>query len=243
MVLDEAPRHGERVAPAADPVLGVLPVALGRVGNPREGAGVRGQLAADRGVDARSTLQPTMGERSSAEDVKQLGYGAGEILRGEGILAITKALLQSGVSYIGGYPGAPVSYLIDVLADANEPLLKPLGIYFEQSGSEAAAAALLGASINYPMRGAVTWKSVVGTNVASDALSHVASAGVIGGSGIVIGEGYGEGASILQERTPSAGLQASIPLPHPPNSLQAFAHFVRESFGPSAAPNQPGFFP
>ena len=52
-----------------------------------------------------------------------------------------------------------------------------MGIYFEQSGSEAAAAALLGASINYPMRGAVTWKSVVGTNVASDALSHVASAG------------------------------------------------------------------
>src|SRR5437762_11798853 len=123
-----------------------------------------------------------MGERSFSEDVKQLGYGAGEVLRGEGILAITKALLQSGVSYVGGYPGAPVSYLIDVLADANEPLLRPLGIYFEQSGSEAAAAALLGASINYPMRGAVTWKSVVGTNVASDALSHVASAGVIGRS-------------------------------------------------------------
>ena len=94
-----------------------------------------------------------MSERSFAEDVKQLGYGAGEILHGEGILAITKALLQSGVSYVGGYPGAPVSHLIDVLADANEPLLKPMGIYFEQSGSEAAAAALLGASINYPMRG------------------------------------------------------------------------------------------
>ena len=123
-----------------------------------------------------------MGELSFVEDVKQLAYGEGEILRGEGILAITKALLQSGVSYVGGYPGAPVSYLIDVLADANEPVLRPLGVYFEQSGSEAAAAALLGASINYPVRGAVTWKSVVGTNVASDALSHVASAGVIGGS-------------------------------------------------------------
>ena len=59
-------------------------------------------------------------ERSFAEDVKQLGYGVGQTLRGEGILAITKALLQSGVSYVGGYPGAPVSYLIDVLADANE---------------------------------------------------------------------------------------------------------------------------
>ena len=183
-----------------------------------------------------------MGERSFAEDVKQLGYGEGEILRGEGILAITKALLQSGVSYVGGYPGAPVSYLIDVLADANEPLLKPLGVYFEQSGSEAAAAALLGASINYPMRGAVTWKSVVGTNVASDALSHVASAGVIGGSVIVIGEDYGEGASILQERTHSAALKSSIPLLDPRNSLQAFARFVEEGFGLSEACNEPVFF-
>jgi len=122
-----------------------------------------------------------------------------------------------------------------VLADANERLLKPLGIYFEQSGSEAAAAALLGASINYPARGAVTWKSVVGTNVASDALSHVASAGVIGGALIVIGEDYGEGASILQERTHSTALKSSIPLIDPRNSLPAFARFVEEAFGLSEA--------
>jgi indolepyruvate ferredoxin oxidoreductase alpha subunit len=183
-----------------------------------------------------------MGERSFAEDVKQLGYGDGQILRGEGILAITKALLQSGVSYVGGYPGAPISHLLDVMADANDSLLKPMGIYFELSGSEAAAAALLGASINYPMRGAVTWKSVVGTNVASDALSHVASAGVRGGSLIVIGEDYGEGSSILQERTHSAALKSSIPLLDPRNSLQSFARFVEEGFGLSEACNEPVFF-
>ncbi|HEY7364765.1 MAG TPA: indolepyruvate ferredoxin oxidoreductase subunit alpha [Methylomirabilota bacterium] len=183
-----------------------------------------------------------MAERTFAEDVKQLGYGAGQVLRGEGILAITKALLQSGVSYVGGYPGAPISHLLDVLADANETLLRPLGIYFEQSGSEAAAAALLGASINYPTRGAVTWKSVVGTNVASDALSHVASAGVIGGALIVIGEDYGEGASILQERTHSAALKSSIPLIDPRNSLPTFARFVEEAFGLSEACHEPVFF-
>jgi len=183
-----------------------------------------------------------MGELSFAEDVKQLAYGTGDVLRGEGILAITKALLQSGVSYVGGYPGAPVSYLIDVLADAYEPVLKPLGIYFEQSGSEAAAAALLGASINYPVRGAVTWKSVVGTNVASDALSHVASAGVLGGALIVIGEDYGEGASILQERTHSTALKSSVPLLDPRNSFESFARFVEEGFGLSEACNEPVFF-
>jgi indolepyruvate ferredoxin oxidoreductase, alpha subunit len=181
-------------------------------------------------------------ERSFAEDVKQLGYGAGQLLRGEGILAITKALLESGVSYVGGYPGAPVSHLIDVLADANEPLLRPLGVYFEQSGSEAAAAALLGASINYPMRGAVTWKSVVGTNVASDALSHVASAGVLGGALIVIGEDYGEGASILQERTHSAALKSSVPLLDPRTTLPSFQRFVQEGFGLSEACHEPVFF-
>src|SRR6266508_6633817 len=165
-------------------------------------------------------------ERSFAAEVKQLALGEGQTLRGEGILAITKALLQSGVSYVGGYPGAPVSHLLDVLADANEPLLRPMGIYFEQSGSEAAAAALLGASINYPMRGAVTWKSVVGTNVASDALSHVASAGVIGGSVIVIGEDYGAGASVIQERTHAFALKSSLSLCDPRPSLQTLARMV-----------------
>ena len=181
-------------------------------------------------------------ERSFAEEVKQLALGEGQVLRGEGILAITKALLQAGVSYVGGYPGAPVSHLLDVLADANESLLKPMGVYLDASANEAAAAALLGASINYPMRGAETWKSVVGTNVASDALSHVASAGVIGGSLIVIGEDYGEGASILQERTHSAALKSSIPLLDPRNSLQSFARFVEEGFGLSEACNEPVFF-
>lgn len=43
--------------------------------------------------------------------------GAGETLHGEGILAIiTKALLQSGVAYVGGYQAAPVSHLLDVQA-------------------------------------------------------------------------------------------------------------------------------
>src|SRR6476660_2339203 len=115
-------------------------------------------------------------ERSFKKEVESLKLGDGDVFRGEGILAVTKALLQSGVSYVGGYQGAPVSHLIDVLGDARE-LLDELGIYFENSASEAGAAAMLGASINYPIRGACTWKSTVGTNVASDALSNLSSTG------------------------------------------------------------------
>lgn len=135
-------------------------------------------------------------ERSFKQQVKALKLGDGEIFQGEGILAVTKALLQSGVSYVGGYQGAPISHLMDVLADAQE-ILDEYGVHFQVNASEASAAAMLGASINYPLRGAVAWKSTVGTNVASDALSNLASAGVIGGALIIVGEDYGEGASIM----------------------------------------------
>jgi len=181
-------------------------------------------------------------ERSFAKEVQMLAYGNGQVMRGEGILAITKGLLQSGVSYVGGYPGAPVSHLMDVLADANESLLKPLGIYLDASASEAAAAAMLGASINYPIRGAAAWKSVVGTNVAADALSHLASAGVIGGALVIVGEDYGAGASILQERTHAFALKSSMPLLDPRNDLQTFARLVEEGFGLSEASSLPVFF-
>src|SRR5207247_198867 len=80
------------------------------------------------------------------------------------------------------------------------------------------------------------------TNVASDALSHVASAGVLGGALVVIGEDYGEGASILQERTHSAAPKSSVPLLDPRNTLQSFARFVEEGFGLSEACNEPVLF-
>src|SRR5437870_12635678 len=139
-------------------------------------------------------------ERSFKKEVELLKLGAGQTFHGEGILAVTKALLQSGVSYVGGYQGAPVSHVMDVLNDARG-IMDELGIHIETNASEAGAAAMLGASINYPLRGAVAWKSTVGTNVASDALSNLASPGVIGGAMIIIGEDYGEGASVIQERS------------------------------------------
>ncbi len=168
-------------------------------------------------------------ERSFAKEVKQLRLGQGETFHGEGILAVTKALLQSGVSYVGGYQGAPISHLMDVLVDA-EDLLSELGVHLETSTSEAAAAAMLGASINYPLRGAVTWKSTVGTNVASDALSNLASAGVMGGAMIVLGEDYGEGSSILQERTHAFATKSQIWLLDPRPDLETIVHMVEQGF-------------
>ena len=126
-------------------------------------------------------------EISFAKQIQQLKLGEGDVFHGEGILAITKALLQSGVSYIGGYQGAPVSHLLDVMVQARE-LVGELGVQVEACSNEASAAAMLGASIHYPVRGAVTWKSIVGTNVAADALANLSSPGVTGGVLMVIGE-------------------------------------------------------
>lgn len=179
-----------------------------------------------------------MAERSFAKEVEDLRIGDGETFHGEGILAVTKALLQSGVSYVGGYQGAPISHLMDVLSDA-QGILSELDVHFETSASEAAAAAMLAASVNYPLRGAVTWKSTVGTNVASDALASVASSGVTGGCLVIIGEDYGEGSSIMQERSHPFAMKSQIWLLDPRPNLTSIVNAVETGFQLSEASNTP----
>ncbi len=177
-------------------------------------------------------------ERSFHQEIQALRLGDGEVFHGEGILAVTKALLQAGVSYVGGYQGAPVSHLLDVMVQARDDMAA-LGVHVEANTNEAAAAAMLGASIMYPVRGAVTWKSIVGTNVASDALSNLASPGVIGGALIVVGEDYGEGASVIQERTHAVALKSTLWLMDPRPSLPTIVRCVEQAFELSEASNTP----
>jgi indolepyruvate ferredoxin oxidoreductase alpha subunit len=179
-----------------------------------------------------------MAERSFVEEVKKLRLGAGEIFSGEGILAVTKALLESGVAYVAGYQGAPISHLMDVLADAQD-ILSDHGIRFENSASEATAAASLAASVNYPLRGAVTFKATVGTNVASDALANLASGGVTGGALIIVGEDYGEGSSIMQERSHAFAMKSQIWLLDPRPNLPCIVQAVKDGFDLSEASHTP----
>lgn len=179
-----------------------------------------------------------MAERSFLAEVEKLNLGAGEEFHGEGILAVTKALLQSGVSYVAGYQGAPISHLMDVLTDAND-ILSELGVHFEHSASEATATATLAASVNYPLRGAVTFKSTVGTNVASDALANLASGGVIGGAMLIVGEDYGEGSSIMQERSHAFAMKSQVWLLDPRPNLPSIVNAVEKGFELSEASNTP----
>ena len=179
-----------------------------------------------------------MAERSFEKEVQMLKLGEGDEFTGEGILAITKALLESGVGYVGGYQGAPISHLMDVLADAEE-ILSDLDVRFEANASEAAAAAMLSASVHYPIRGAVTFKGSVGVNVASDALANLASAGVTGGALIIIGEDYGEGSSIMQERSYAFAMKSQIWMIEPRPNLQSIVKAVEQGFLLSEATNTP----
>src|SRR5256886_16340287 len=127
---------------------------------------------------------------------------------------------------------------MDVLNDARE-LPDELGVPAETNGNEAGAAAMLGASINYPMRGAVAFKSTVGTNVASDALSNLASAGVKGGTLLVLGEDYGEGSSIIQERSHAFAMKSQIWLLDPRPNLPKIVEMVEKGFELSEASSTP----
>jgi indolepyruvate ferredoxin oxidoreductase alpha subunit len=179
-----------------------------------------------------------MAERSFKAEVEHLRKGEGDTFTGEGILAITKALLENGVGYVGGYQGAPISHLMDVLADAEE-LMGELGVRFEANASEAAAAAMLAASVHYPIRGAVTFKGPVGVNVASDALANLCSSGVTGGALIIVGEDYGEGSSIMQERSHGFAMKSQFWMLDPRPNLPSIVKAVKDGFELSEASNTP----
>jgi indolepyruvate ferredoxin oxidoreductase alpha subunit len=98
---------------------------------------------------------------------------------------------------------------------------------------------MLAASVNYPIRGAVTWKSIVGTNVASDALANLASVGVLGGALIVVGEDYGEGSSVVQERTHAFAMKSSLCLVDPRPELAHVVDLVEHAFAMSEASSTP----
>src|SRR3989304_6547 len=146
-------------------------------------------------------------EVSFHEEIKSLRLGDGDTFRGEGILAVTKALLQSGVSYVGGYQGAPVSHLLDVMVQARD-YLDELGVHVEACPNEAAAPA---------------------------ALSSRPTAGGLGGALIVVGEDYGEGASIALERTHAMALKSSMWLLDPRPNLPTIVRMVEKAFALSAA--------
>ena len=98
---------------------------------------------------------------------------------------------------------------------------------------------MLSASVHYPIRGAVTFKGSVGVNVASDALANLSSSGVTGGALIIVGEDYGEGSSIMQERSHAFAMKSQFWLLDPRPNLPSIVKAVENGFDLSEATNSP----
>ncbi|MDP1952824.1 MAG: thiamine pyrophosphate-dependent enzyme, partial [Betaproteobacteria bacterium] len=67
-------------------------------------------------------------------------------------------------------------------------------------------------------------------NVASDALANLASGGVTGGALIIVGEDYGEGSSIMQERSHAFAMKSQIWLLDPRPNLPCIVQAVKTGF-------------
>jgi indolepyruvate ferredoxin oxidoreductase alpha subunit len=168
-----------------------------------------------------------MAHSYASEQIAELEGKHCDTLYGDGALVVLKALLESGISYIGGYPGSPVANVMDAAADAYETVLKKYGIFFETSSNEMAAAALLTTSVYGPVRGAVTWK-VLGNGVGQDVVDHVSQIGVQDGAMIVVGEDYGGSSTSVLQRTLAWGVKSGIIVIDSRGDSQVLHRMVKE---------------
>ena len=151
---------------------------------------------------------------------------------------MAKALFQSGIAYVGGYQGSPAANLLDTMAAA-EGVREELGVQFVAHPNEASAAAMLGASINFPLRGAAIYKATAGSAVATDALANLASTGVTGGVVILIGGDYGEKGNTAQERTIAAAMKSTMWLCEPRPEIANMVRIIEHSFNLSEVSHAP----
>lgn len=175
-----------------------------------------------------------MSHAFNSSEIDQLEHTSGQTLYGDGALVVLKGLLEAGISYFGGYPGAPTANLIDAAADAYEPVLKKYGVYVESSANEMSAAAMCTASVFAPVRGAVTWK-VLGNGVSTDVVDHVSQIGPLGGCVLVVGEDYGVSSTTVAQRTLPWAMKSGIIVVDPRADQQLLLRMTRESFELSEA--------
>ena len=104
-----------------------------------------------------------------------------EIMRLNGIECVARGALESGVKVVAGYPGGPVTGVIESLTKA-----KGEGVHVEWSSNEKDAVACAFGAAVIGARSLVAIKHV-GLNVASDAIMMAVFTGVKGGLVIVVG--------------------------------------------------------
>jgi len=127
---------------------------------------------------------------------------------------------------------------MDVLNDARD-IMDELGIHIETNASEAGAAAMLGASINYPC--AAPWRGSPRSAPTSPPTRFPTSlrSALRGGALIVIGEDYGEAPRSSRSAATLSRWKSQIWLLDPRPNLPTIVRMVEKGFELSEASNTP----
>ncbi len=149
-----------------------------------------------------------MAERSFKAEVEDLRLGEGETFTGEGILAITKALLENGVGYVGGLSGsthlAPHGRSRRCRGPAGRTRRALRGE--RQRGRRRRHARGVR---HYPIRGPSPSRAR-SASTSPPTRWRTCASGVNGGALVIVGEDYGEGSSIMQERTHAFAMKSQF---------------------------------
>lgn len=146
--------------------------------------------------------------------------------------AIAMAAIDSGVSFVSGYPGTPSTEILETIIKAN---IK--NVYSEWSVNEKVAFEFAaGASIS-GYRSLVTMKQV-GLNVCSDAVMNLSYIGTKGGLVIVVADDPGPMSSQTEQDTRNFAYFSKLPL-FDPSSVQEAYSMTKEAFKVSEYFNTP----
>ena len=130
--------------------------------------------------------------------------------------AITRGILEAGISVVTTYPGTPASEIGDSISE----IAAETGLYMEYSTNEIVAVEVAAGAANCGLR-ALTAMKHVGLNVASDAVMTFAYAGVRGGYVIVIADDPECHSSQNEQDNRFYALLSNLPCLEPSNSQEA----------------------
>ena len=138
-----------------------------------------------------------------------------------GAMAIARGAIDAGVSFVSGYPGAPITAVFNAILG----LTSPESVQLEWTSNEKTALEMAyGASLG-GMRSMLCVKSV-GLNIALDPLMSMNLAGCNAGLVILTGDDPGGWGSQNEEDSRGLALAAELPLLEPISLSQAYPTLI-----------------
>ena len=148
--------------------------------------------------------------------------GPGEEVLLSGNAAIARACVESGVTLVTGYPGTPITPVIEILQNGKTELKAQWAINEKVAMDIAAGHSWAG------LRTLVTMK-MSGLNVAADTVLSVAASGTVGGLVIYVGDDPNVYYGMVEQDSRYYALLSSAPMLVPANP-QELLDFTKRAF-------------